>query len=109
MRKLLVSAGLAGLTMAGGYSAVAKGAGDAAKGKDTFEQCGVCHNVDNDEKKVGPSLKGLYKHPKLKNGKPVTDDAVRAIINAGGGGMPAYQEILSDEEKDNVIAYLKTL
>ena len=104
-----MSAGLAGLMMAGGYSAVAKGAGDAAKGKDTFEQCAVCHNVDNDEKKVGPSLKGLYKHPKLKNGKPVTDENVLAIVNAGGGGMPAYKEILSDEEKDNVIAYLKTL
>lgn len=109
MKKTLVSASLAGLILAGGYSAFAKRAGDAVKGKDTFEQCGVCHNVDNDEKKVGPALKGLYKHPKLKNGKPVTDENVLAIVNAGGGGMPSYKEILSDEEKDNVVAYLKTL
>lgn len=84
-------------------------AGDADKGKETFEQCAACHNTDTDEKKMGPSLKGLYKKEKLHNGKSVTDAAVKAIINAGGNGMPAYEDILSDEEKANVIAYLKTL
>lgn len=84
-------------------------AGDVEKGKETFEQCAACHNVDTDEKKMGPSLQGLYKKAKLKNGKKVTDENVKAIINAGGNGMPAYEDILSDEEKTNVIAYLKTL
>src|ERR1700681_3585757 len=84
-------------------------AGDAAKGKEVFEQCSVCHNVDNDEKKIGPSLKGLYKHDKLKNGKKVTDASVLAVINAGGGGMPSYSDTLSDQEKADVLAYLKTI
>ena len=83
--------------------------GDAAKGKEVFEQCAVCHNVDTDEKKIGPSLKGLYKHDKLKNGKKVTDENVKAMINAGGNGMPSYADMLSDEEKANVIAYLHTI
>jgi cytochrome c len=83
--------------------------GDAAKGKDLFEQCAVCHNTDSPDKKVGPSLMGLYKRPKLKNGKPVTDANVKAVINAGGGGMPAYADMLSDQEKADVIAYLKTI
>ncbi|MBV8820931.1 MAG: cytochrome c [Acidobacteriaceae bacterium] len=82
---------------------------DAAKGKDVFEQCAVCHNVDTDEKKIGPSLKGLYKRDKLKNGKKVTDANVLQVINAGGGGMPAYSDTLSDDEKKQVIAYLKTI
>jgi cytochrome c len=84
-------------------------AGDAAKGKETFEQCAVCHNVDTDERKMGPSLKGLFKREKLASGKKVTEENVKATINAGGNGMPSYQDMLSDEEKDNVIAYLKTL
>jgi cytochrome c2 len=83
--------------------------GDAAKGKETFEQCAVCHNVDTDERKMGPSLKGLFKREKLASGKPVNEANVKATINAGGNGMPSYQDMLSDEEKDNVIAYLKTL
>ena len=83
--------------------------GDAAKGKDVFEQCGVCHNTDSAEKKVGPSLMGLYKKPKLSNGKPVNDANVKAVINAGGKGMPEYKEMLSEAEKTDVIAYLKTI
>jgi cytochrome c2 len=105
MRKLILcSAGIAAL-----LTVRLDAAGDAAKGKEVFEQCGVCHNVDTDEKKIGPSLKGLYKHDKLKNGKKVTDENVKGVINAGGGGMPSYADMLSDEEKANVIAYLKTL
>ena len=57
----------------------------------------------------GPGLKGLYKRDKLKNGKKVTDAAVLAIINAGGNGMPSYADMLSDTERADVIAYLKTL
>ncbi len=85
-------------------------AGDAEKGKAVFEDnCAVCHNADSDEKKMGPGLKGLFKHEKLKNGKKPTEANIKAIINAGGNGMPAYSDQLSDEERDNVIAYLKTL
>ena len=83
--------------------------GDAAKGKDVFEQCGVCHNADSTEKKMGPGLKGLFSRDKMTNGKKPTDANVREKVDEGGNGMPAYKEILSDEDKDNVIAYLKTL
>jgi mono/diheme cytochrome c family protein len=83
--------------------------GDAAKGKVVFEQCAVCHNADSDEKKMGPGLKGLYKKDKLVNGKKPSDATVLAKINEGGNGMPAYKDMLSDQEKDDLIAYLKTL
>jgi len=83
--------------------------GDAAKGKEVFEQCGVCHNADSTEKKMGPGLKGLFSRDKMNNGKKPTEANVRAKVDEGGNGMPAYKEILSDEDKDNVIAYLKTL
>ncbi len=83
--------------------------GDAAKGKEVFGQCAVCHNADSTEKKIGPGLKGLFKHDKLMNGKKVTDATVREKIDEGGGGMPPYKETLSDTEKDDLIAYLKTL
>ncbi|HEX6545726.1 MAG TPA: c-type cytochrome [Bryobacteraceae bacterium] len=87
----------------------AAAAGDAAKGKEVFEQCSVCHNADTTEKKIGPSLKGLFKMDKLVNGKKVTEANVREFIDNGGNGMPAYADMLSKEDKDNLIAYLKTL
>src|ERR1044071_4491685 len=83
--------------------------GDAAKGKDVFEQCGVCHNADSTEKKMGPGLKGLFSRDKMTNGKKPTDANGRERVNEGDKGIPAYKEILSDEDKKNVIAYLKTL
>jgi len=83
--------------------------GDATKGKEVFEQCSVCHNPDSAEKKMGPGLKGEFKKEKMVNGKAPTDANVRALVNAGGNGMPAYNDMLTDAEKNDLIAYLKTL
>src|SRR6266404_7306637 len=83
--------------------------GDAEKGKEVFQQCGVCHNADSTEKKMGPGLKGLFQNEKMNNGKKPTEANVRAKIDEGGNGMPSYKEMLSDEEKNDLIAYLKTL
>src|SRR5579864_2294339 len=101
MRKILTF--VASIMILLALSVIARSKGDAQKGKEVFEQCAVCHNADTDEKKVGPSLKGLFQRSKLKNGKPVNDEDVLAVINAGGGGMPSFAEKLSQEEKDNVI------
>jgi len=109
MRKWIVGCSVGALLAVGLMAQDKKKAGDAAKGKDVFDQCSVCHNTDSDDVKVGPSLKGLFKHGKLKNGKPVNEANVREMINMGGNGMPSYSDLLSDEEKANVIAYLKTL
>ncbi len=109
---MIKTAGVTAILLTGlsGVLLPAARGGDSAKGKSTFEDnCAVCHNVANDEKKMGPSLKGLFKRPTLKNGKKVTDANVLAVINAGGNGMPAYADMLNDEEKADVVAYLKTL
>jgi len=87
----------------------AAGKGDAAAGKAVFEQCAVCHNADSAEKKMGPGMKGLFKKDKLTNGKKPTEANIRAKIDEGGNGMPAYKDILSDKDKDDLVAYLKTL
>ena len=97
------------LTLMGGAIPAWSAKGDAAKGKALFEQCGVCHNADSTEKKMGPGLKGLFKKDKLDNGKKVTEATVKAQIDEGGKGMPGYKDMLSDQEKDDLIAYLKTL
>jgi cytochrome c2 len=84
-------------------------AADAKKGKEVFEQCGICHNADSDEKKMGPGLKGLFKKAKMANGKAPTEANVKAKIDEGGNGMPPYKDMLSDAEKADLLAYLKTL
>jgi len=99
-----------GLLIAGATTAPAAEKGDAAKGKEIVgEQCAVCHNTESEEKKMGPTLKGMSKRAKMKNGKAPTDANVKAVINAGGNGMPAYQDMLSEDEKEHVVAFLKTI
>jgi cytochrome c len=110
MKKGIIATSCFGVILLAGTRIFAAPAGDAVKGKSVFEDnCAVCHNADSDEKKSGPGLKGLYKKEKMANGKKPTDANVKAVIAAGGGGMPSFSDMLSDEERDNVIAYLKTL
>jgi cytochrome c len=110
MKKGWIAAGCLGLMLLTGTRTFAqKKAGDAAKGKEVFDQCSLCHDAESTDKKVGPGLKGLFKRATLKNGKKVTEENVRAFINAGGNGMPSYADLLTDDERADVIAYLKTL
>jgi mono/diheme cytochrome c family protein len=109
MRKLTYLTCSAAVAVASLALAAPPKAGNAAKGKEVFEQCSVCHNADSTEKKMGPGLKGYSKLPKMGNGKPMSDANVVGKINEGGNGMPAYKDILSDQERADLMAYLKTL
>ncbi|MEQ1948318.1 MAG: cytochrome c [Bryobacteraceae bacterium] len=83
---------------------------DAKKGKATFdESCGSCHMASSTEALVGPGLKGLFKRAKLANGKALNEAAVRDLINKGGDVMPPFGDTLKPAEKDDLVAYLKTL
>ena len=84
---------------------------DASKGNETFdEQCSACHYADSLDTKVGPGLKWLYSKGKLdSNGKAVNDASVLEKVNSGGKSMPAYKTTLTEEDKVNLLAYLKTL
>jgi mono/diheme cytochrome c family protein len=105
MKTSLIAVGAMGILMA----AQAFGA-DAAKGKSNFEDnCSVCHNADSEERKMGPGLKGLFKHDKLANGKAVNEGNVTGMINEGGNGMPPFADVLTKAEKDDIVAYLKSL
>ena len=109
MKNAVLAIGCLGLILAAGIP-MSAAAGDAKKGKVVFEDnCSACHNSDSTEVKVGPGLKGLFKRAKLGTGKPVNDANVLDTINKGGDTMPPLGDSLKPAEKDNVIAYLKTL
>jgi cytochrome c len=109
IKNALVAAGCFAVILAGS-SMFRQGKGDAAKGKGVFDDnCAVCHNADSEETKMGPGLKGLFTHDKLKNGKKPTEANVRAMVNEGGNGMPSFSDVLTDVERNNLIAYLKTI
>lgn len=58
---------------------------------------------------MGPALKGLFRKEKMQNGKRVREASVRAVIDQGVNGMPPFKEMLSAQEKNDLVAYLKKL
>ena len=95
--------------LAAGASADNQGEGDAAKGKDAFQQrCQLCHFEDSADKKIGPGLAGI-KDGQLPSGKEATGENVLENLNKGGNGMPAFEQMLSEEEKADIVAYVLSL
>ncbi len=81
-----------------------------AAGRRVYEtRCADCHFSYIRRDLKGPSLKGLFKKPFMKNGIPANDDRVSDIIQLGRAKMPAFQNKLTQQQLDELMAYLHTL
>jgi len=84
-------------------------AADPAAGKALFEKkCAICHATDSSERRIGPALKGV-KEGSLPSHKDSTHDAVLKQIENGGGGMPVFRELLTKDQKEDLVAYVLAL
>jgi cytochrome c2 len=86
-------------------------AGDAGAGADVFRvNCLACHHAESENRKIGPGLAGLFERETLGRDRgPVTREAVRELMLDPPGTMPSFEGYLSDEELDDLVAYLETL
>jgi mono/diheme cytochrome c family protein len=82
-----------------------------AAGRRVFDQnCDRCHEAYSSREKKSESLKGLFKRQFLpKSGLPVNDQQVSDIIRYGRNMMPGFGRVLSQQETDDLLAYLHTL
>jgi cytochrome c551 len=82
-----------------GEAGTATEGGEAAKGTVVFtENCSTCHGATGEGGNGGPDLLTM---PLAKT----EAGAIEQVTN-GGGGMPAFQGTLSEEEIENVAAYV---
>jgi mono/diheme cytochrome c family protein len=82
---------------------------DPAEGKRLFDaKCGVCHSTDTAETQIGPSLKGA-KTGMLSSGKYASHSSILKRIDEGGNGMPVFRELLTKDQKENIVSYVLTL
>jgi len=73
--------------------------GDAAAGKTVFsDNCAGCHGVDGTGGNGGPDLTAI---PSAKNAAAVTKQ-----VENGGGGMPAFKGMLTEQQIKDVTAYV---
>jgi mono/diheme cytochrome c family protein len=81
-----------------------------AAGKQVFvNQCSSCHYADTDKGLYGPGLEGLFRKPYLSSGIAANDTRVRAVILHGWAMMPPMGNTMSDQEFEELMAYLHTL
>jgi len=72
-------------------------------------RCSACHDPLSNRTVVGPGLKGLLKNPTLpKSGHPATAESIRFQLRQPLGIMPSFA-YLTEEEMEELIAYLNTL
>jgi cytochrome c len=120
--------GLALAAVIGAATAVilsqAEAAGDAAAGEHVFARCIACHSAKAGENKIGPSLAGVFGRksgtepgynysPAMKSADITWDeqqlDKYLANPSADVHGTKMVISVPNAEDRQNVIAYLKTL
>jgi hypothetical protein len=91
-------------------SIIKKDAESISRGRILFHnKCKFCHNAYSTETIVGPGLEGVLKHPELPvSRRPATPDNIRGQLRKPFSRMPSFA-YLSEEEVEDLIAFLNTL
>jgi mono/diheme cytochrome c family protein len=72
--------------------------------------CDRCHEPYSSRGKKGPSLKGVFKRPYLSlSGLPANDDRMIDIVKYGRAKMEGFNQVMSDQQIKDLLAYLHTL
>jgi mono/diheme cytochrome c family protein len=72
--------------------------------------CDRCHAPYSSRGRQGPSMKGVFQRTYLPmSGMPANDDRVTDIVRLGRNKMPGYAQALSQQQINDLLAYLHTL
>jgi len=81
-----------------------------AAGRRVYDsRCAECHFAYSKRNLRGPSLNGLFKKQFMSSGIPANDDRVTDIILLGRAKMPGFRNKLTQQQLDDLMAYLHTL
>ena len=82
-----------------------------AAGRKLYDQyCDRCHEPYSSRDKKGRSLQGVFKKPFLsQSGMPANDERVGEMIVTGRNMMPAFGQVMSQQQVQDLLAYLHTL
>ncbi len=73
-------------------------------------QCARCHEPYSTRGKKGPGLQGVLQKKYLSlSGLPANDERVTDIIRLGRKEMPGYAQTLSQQDLEDLLAYMHTL
>jgi mono/diheme cytochrome c family protein len=82
-----------------------------ASGRKLYDNyCDRCHEPYSSRGKKGPSLKGVFKHEYLSiSGLPANDERMTDIVKNGRAKMEGFRQVMTDQQIQDLLAYLHTL
>ena len=82
-----------------------------ASGRRLYDQyCDRCHSAYSSSKRKGPSLKGMFKRQYFSvSGMPANDARATDIILYGRDKMQSFGQVLTQDQLNDLLAYLHTL
>ena len=82
-----------------------------AAGRHIYDQyCDRCHAPYSSRGRQGPGLQGIFQKPYLTmSGMPANDQRVGEIIRVGRNKMEGFGNVLTDDQINDLLAYLHTL
>jgi mono/diheme cytochrome c family protein len=82
-----------------------------AQGRKLYDDyCDRCHEPYSSRGKKGPSMKGVFKHQYLSiSGLPANDERMTDIIKNGRAKMEGFRQVMTDQQIQDLIAYMHTL
>jgi len=82
-----------------------------ARGRRVYDdRCDRCHEPYSTRDKKGHSMKGVFSKQFLpQSGLPANDQQLGDIIRYGRNNMPSFGRVLSQQEIEDLLAYIHTL
>lgn len=81
-----------------------------ARGREIYDlRCAGCHEPYRKKDLNGPSMVAVFKKPYLPSGMRSSDERVTDIIMSGKTNMPGFSGILTQEQLQDLLAYMHTL
>ncbi len=82
-----------------------------ATGRRLYDQyCDRCHEPYSSRDKKGRSLRGVFKKQfPPQSGMPANDERVGEMIVTGRNMMPGFGQVMSQQQVQDLLAYLHTL
>jgi mono/diheme cytochrome c family protein len=82
-----------------------------AAGRQLYDNyCARCHEPYSSRGKKGPSMKGVFKQQYLPlSGLPANDARVGDIILHGRSKMEGFGQVMTDQQVQDLLAYMHTL
>ena len=82
-----------------------------AEGRKLYDNyCDRCHEPYSSRGKKGPGLKGVFKQQYLSlSGLPANDVRMTDIIKFGRAKMEGFNQVMTDQQIKDLLAYLHTL